>query len=143
MMLVNDQQGVLIDWLCSRIGYMPTPHMRAIGNINAAGSVCGVVGYDGFNGASVQMHVAGEPGWVDRAILRAAFHYPFVILGCRVVLGLVPSGNTVALQFNHDLGFTRVAEIPDAHPDGSLIVLQMRREECRWLKMRADTRGMH
>lgn len=142
-MLVNNNQELLVDWLCDRIGYVPTPYMRAIGSVGPDGNLNGVVGFDGFNGASVQMHVAGEPGWLDRAILRAAFHYPFVILDCAVVLGIVPSGNTAALRFNQDLGFTTVAIIPDAHPDGALILMQMRREECKWLKMRADMRGMH
>jgi hypothetical protein len=95
----------------------------------------GVVGYDNYNGASVQMHVAGEPGWVDRTILFATFDYPFRVMKCNMVLGFVPSGNKDAIQFNTRLGFKIENELQGAHPDGSLLIMVMRREECRWLEV--------
>lgn len=131
--IVTDRQDELVRWLCERIGYTPTPSIRAIGSVGSDNVLHGVVGFDGFNGASCQMHVAGDPGWVNRAILHAAFDYPFNFAGCSVVLGVVPSGNAEALRFNERLGFRTVAVIPEAHPDGALVVMAMDREECRWL----------
>lgn len=124
-------------WLCERIGYVPSPHFVCIGSVTADGTrLRGVVGYDNFNGASVTMHMAGEPGWIDKAALHAAFDYPFSVLGCSQVLAFVPSGNDAALGINKRLGFEVVVELDGAHPDGSLFVMRMLRENCKWLAPR-------
>lgn len=80
------------------------------------------------------MHVAGEGNWVSRELIRAVFDYVFNTAGLNVVLGLVPSGNVKALRFDKHIGFSEVARIKDAHPDGALIVLELRRENCRYLR---------
>jgi len=127
-------QDFLTRWLCQRIGLQPSPDFKAIGSVSYADQrLRGVVGYDGFNGTSVVMHMAGEPGWLDKALLTAAFDYPFNVLGCNQVLAFVPSGNDVALDIDKRLGFEVVVELDGAHPDGSLFVLRMRRENCKWI----------
>jgi len=128
-------QDVLASWLCKKIDYIPTPAIKCIGNI-VNGQIVGVIGYDGFNRASVHMHVAGEPGWVTKSMLFAAFDYPFRVLKCNMVIGLVPSGNTDAIRFNTRLGFKVENELIGAHPDGALLLMTMRREDCRWLEAR-------
>jgi RimJ/RimL family protein N-acetyltransferase len=50
----------------------------------------------------------------------------------------VPSGNKRALHFDKRMGFKEVARIKDAHPDGELIILSMRRDECRFLEKEKD-----
>lgn len=99
------------------------------------GVIRAVIGFDGFNGASIEMHVAsdGTGHWCTRRVLAAAFDYPFRICGVKVIVGRVPSGNTAALQFDKRVGFELSAIIPDAHPDGALHILTMRREDCRFL----------
>lgn len=127
------RQDVLAAWLCARIGYTPTPGLRCLGAVRA-GRLIGCVGYDAWNGASCQMHMAGEAGWLTRGFLRAAFAYPFVEAGCRSVLAIVAASNVRALDINRRLGFDEVARLEDAAPDGALVLLQMRREACRWLE---------
>jgi hypothetical protein len=127
----------LAEWLCERIGYLPSPSLKCLGSVDSTDTILrGVVGYDGLNGASVIMHMAGDPGWIDKAILHAAFDYPFNEMGVNQVLGLVPSGNTAALKINRKLGFEVVVELPGAHPDGALILMRMTREQCKWLSPR-------
>jgi hypothetical protein len=94
----------------------------------------GVV-YDGYNGASIQMHVAAEgKHWLNREFLWYAFHYPFEQLKVRAVIGVVPSNNAKALRFDLHLGFKEEARLRDTHPDGDLIILVMRRADCRFLE---------
>ena len=133
-MILTNHQEVLARWLCERIGYMPTPHLRVIGNVTKEGKILGVVGFDGWNGASCQMHVAGEGNWISRELIRATFDYAFNVAGLKVVLGLVPSGNTKALRFNKHVGFIEIAKIDGGHPDGALVILELRRENCRYLR---------
>lgn len=135
--VTSQHQLLLAAWLCERIGLMPTPHLRCIGSIRDDGSeIMGVVGFDGFNGASVMMHVAGTPHWISKTMLHAAFDYPFNVMGCSCVLGLVPSGNDDALRFNTKLGFKVVNRIHGAHPDGALVLMVMYRDQCKWLAPR-------
>jgi RimJ/RimL family protein N-acetyltransferase len=107
--------------------------MQCIGRLKN-GRLVAVAGYDDFTDTSCQVHVAGTDGWLDREMLRAMFHYPFEILNLRVVIGLVPEGNAAALRLNRHLGFDVDAIIKDAHPDGALVIMSMRKENCRWLK---------
>jgi RimJ/RimL family protein N-acetyltransferase len=127
-------QDILASWLCHRIGLTPTSAIQCIGRLSADGNLMGVVGYDGYNGASVQMHVAGDGNWISRQLLWAAFDYPFNTMKCNVVLGLIPSGNKSAIELNEHLGFQIDTVIPHAHPDGSLVIMAMYRDGCRWLK---------
>ena len=108
--------------------------LMCIGRENSKGDLIGVVGYDGFNGGSIQMHTAGEGNWVSRDLLFAAFHYPFVACKAKMVIGLVPSGNIQAIKFNTKLGFRTEYELQEAHPDGSLLVMTMLHSNCRFLR---------
>lgn len=135
-MLTTYDQGTLAQWLCEKIGLMPTPHIVCIGSLSSEHRLRGVVGYDSFNGASCTMHMAGEPGWIDKSMLHAAFDYPFNVMGCNQVLAFIPSDNLVALDIDRRLGFKLVCELDGAHPDGSLFLMRMRREECKWLAPR-------
>lgn len=133
-MITSHHQEYMGRWLCERIGLEPTAHLCCIGSVNKAGDTLrGVVGYDSFNGASVVMHMAGDPGWIDKSVLLACFDYPFNVMGCDQVLAFVPSGNETALSINKRLGFQIVVELEGAHPDGSLFVMRMKRDNCKWL----------
>jgi len=96
--------------------------------------VLGVVGYDNFNGASCQMHVAGVGNWVTRDFLFAAFDYPFNECNLECVLGTLPSSREDGINFSFHIGFKPLFNIPRAHPDGELMVMVMYKEECPWIK---------
>lgn len=101
------------------------------------GEFRGGVIYNNYTGASINLHVYGvDPNWVNRDMLWIAFHYPFVQLGCKKVFAQVPANNTRSLDFELKLGFKIEARIADVFPDEDLIVVSMRREECRWLGLR-------
>jgi len=139
MIVVNNQE-FLAKWLCDRIGLTPTPEIMCLGTV-IGDRLVGVVGYDGYNGASIQMHVAGEGNWFTKESLRTAFDYPFNVLNVNMVIGLVPSGNTDAIKFNTHLGFQTDAVLKGAHPDGALLVMSMTREQCRYLNRKRKCHG--
>lgn len=93
------------------------------------------VGYNAFIGRTCCMHtVIQRPDLVAPSMVREAFEYPFVVCGCEAVLGLVDSANEPAMQLDRRLGFTELARIEHGGIDGDLVVLQMRRADCRWLR---------
>lgn len=125
---------VLWEFLEKRINLPWSTDFQAIGRV-VDGELIGVVGYNMFTGSSCQIHMAGtRKGWITRRYLHAAFKYPFVDLDYKMVIGLVPSGNTEALDIDKRIGFTELIYIDGAHPDGGTHLLQMKREDCRWLK---------
>lgn len=127
------QEG-MARWLCQRIGLVPTPMLVCMGNV-VNGRLRGVVGYDNHNGASCVVHSAGEGNWLTRDFLHVVFDYPFNHCGYNILLGFVPSGNTRAIKLNQHLGFEVLNEIAGGHPDGSLFIMGMRKEQCRFLRI--------
>lgn len=109
---------------------------HVIARLNAEGKLLGGVTFQNFLGGSIALHVNSfDRHWLTRDFLWVIFHYPFVQLGCKKVMGFVPSSNQKALEFDKHIGFKEEYRISDACVDGDLVVLSMRREECRWLKI--------
>jgi hypothetical protein len=133
-LIVFGPHDVLGAWLCGKIDYAPTRNLRCLANITDDGKILGVVGFDGWNGASCQLHIAGEGNWVTRQFIRCVFDYAFNTAKLKVLFGIVPSGTVQALKFDKHIGFKEIANIQDAHPDGSLYILSMKREDCRYLE---------
>lgn len=121
---------VLHKWLKDRIGLPWSTDFCALARV-VNSDIVGVVGYEGLTGTACRMHMAGEKGWITREFIRLAFMYPFQTLGLKMVLGVIPSGNTVALDIDLRLGFKQLLYIPDAHPDGGLHLLQMTRDDWK------------
>ena len=93
------------------------------------------VGYNAFIGRTCCMHVVIQrPELLSRSIVRDAFEYPFVTCNCEAVLALIDSANEAAINFDTKLGFREIARIPNGGPDADLIVMQMLRGDCRWLR---------
>jgi hypothetical protein len=93
------------------------------------------VGYNSFIGRTCCMHtVITRPASVTRSVVREAFEFPFNVAGCVAVIALVDSTNEAALSFDKKLGFQEIHRIPEGGMDGDLIIMQMLRSECRWLR---------
>ncbi len=99
-------------------------------------AVAVAVGYNAFIGRTCCMHtVIQRPELLNRRMIRDAFAYPFNVANCNAVLGLVDSMNEAALSFDSKLGFKEIARIPHGGTDADLVVMQMTRDECRWLRL--------
>jgi hypothetical protein len=98
--------------------------------------VAGVM-YDYYNGASIYMHVAAiGKNWMNRDFLWFVFYYPFIQIGAKVIIGLVESDNLQAIKFDEHIGFKLNQKIPDASPNGDLLVYTMKKDDCKWLNLR-------
>lgn len=131
-LVYNDDS--LITWAAEKIGFEPRPDVKAMGwKVN--GVIRAVVLWDGFSECDCNIHVAsdGNPHWLSRPFLAAAFMHPFVQWKLKRVTGLVPAKNTAALRFDLHLGFVKEGYLRKALPDDDLILLGMLREECRFI----------
>ena len=118
-----------------------SPYATFIGQ-EIDGEVKAVVAFDNILDKSCEMHTAAiVPNWISKNLLWACFDYPFNILKVKVILATVAATNTEALKLDRHLGFVDKAYIEDAHIDGDLVILAMRRENCRWLDIKCSLKG--
>jgi hypothetical protein len=99
-----------------------------------------VVAYTDFYGQYCQIHVGSENDWrVRRKFLWATFHYPFIQLNLKWILGVVAESNKAAYKFDTHVGFEELTRLPDGNADGDdLIFLKMHRNGAaaqRWLAL--------
>lgn len=112
------------------------PYAVGIG-LEKDGELIAGVKFDNWNRASICMHVAAiGKQWMTRDYLWYCFHYPFVELKATKILGLVAESNRDARRFDEHLGFRLEYSIPDAHPDGALLIYSMTPDQCRFLEMK-------
>lgn len=128
----NDRLG---PWICERLGTEWLPGRGHCMGMEEEGEITAGVLFDSYNGASVCMHVAANPGkrWMNREMLWYAFAYPFLQLRVKKILGIVASADHHTRKFDEHLGFVLEATLKDAHPQGDLLLYTMTREQCRWL----------
>ena len=139
--VVTDNQEHLRGWITGVLGMQFSPYATFIGQ-EIDGEVKAVVAFDNILDKSCQMHTAAiVPNWISKDLLWACFDYPFNILKVKVILASVASTNEEALKLDRHLGFVDKAYIEDAHIDGDLVILAMRRENCRWLDIKCSLKG--
>lgn len=101
------------------------------------GKLLGGVIYQEFTGASIGCHIAGfDPRWLSKKLLWILFSYPFEQLQLKKIFVQVPTSNPHSLEFCTKLGFNTAAILDDVYPNGGLVIMEMRREDCRWTKVR-------
>lgn len=94
-----------------------------------------MVAYASWTPNSVQMHVAIDTPIAGRHLLVPAFEYPFTQGGCGLVTGLIAANNARSIKLAKRLGFRQAHRIKDGWSVGvDLILHEMTRDECRWLR---------
>ena len=139
--VTTENQKYLGDWLVRMMNY-PLPEETVCIGQEIDGILAAVVGYCTFMPNACQIHVSAvsDANWINKDFLWAVFDYPFNKLNLKVIIGQVCADNADALRLNRHLGFKVVAEIPDAHMDGDLVIMAMRKEDCRFLDIQAPLR---
>lgn len=113
------------------------PYGETVISRSENGELLGGVIFSLYTGSSVCVDVASmKPNWVNRELLYTTFNYIFNQLLCKVALGRVATNNKQALRFDTHIGFEIVAVIKDAVPDGDVAILALRKENCKWLKLK-------
>lgn len=137
-LLIGHDEAV-IRFVARRVGCTWFHRAQAVGQLQDGKLIAGVV-WDTWNGASMQIHAAAEPGsnWLNPELIREAFRYPFEMCGAKKLIALAAEANTKSCTLLSGLGFVREATLADAHPTGALIVHTMTPAQCRWLE-----RGKH
>ena len=96
--------------------------------------IAGVV-YERFTGVSVVASIAvDDPKRITREWIWAIFDYPFNQLMVKKILVYACSSNEDSLHLARRFGFKQVAVIPEVYEDGDMIVLELHKQDCKWLE---------
>jgi RimJ/RimL family protein N-acetyltransferase len=132
--VVIDQKNRVGAWVYQRVGGMYLPQISQAIGVERDGEIIGGVVFEGWNGASMKIHVAGEGKyWMTREFLRTIFGYAFLQHKAKKLIGVVESTNTKALRFDLKIGFRVEAVIKDAAENGDLLLLTMTKDQCRFI----------
>jgi len=130
-MLVSNSN--LRPYLESKLNIPFSDNAIFLGRLRDDGSIWGVVGFDNFSEYDCEMFMAGEPGWISKAFMKASFAYPFKQMGLVRVSGRVDALDTKTLDINRRLGFKVEGRLRNALGDRDIIVIGMIKTECRWI----------
>ena len=132
--VTTQNQYNLREWL-SEVGKFEYPQNTACIGQEKDGKLIAVVGYNSFLPNSCQIHVAStDVYWLNKDLLFAIFDYPFNKLKVKVIIAPISKDNVKSLNLCRKLGFEQVADIPYGHLDGDLIIVTMKRNQCKWLQ---------
>ena len=121
-------------FVAGELGAQSFGDCRAIG-IALGNELVGGVVYNVYRGYCVEMSIATTtPKWCTRSVLRALFHYPFNVLGCKRITVLVDVDNEDVRRFDERLGFIYEGTLKEGHPSGDCAIYRMLRDECKWLR---------
>ena len=136
---ITSDKLIVGPWVAAAVNADFSPYAaEAIGLRRNGKLVAGVI-YENWNGASLQVHVAVQ-GVMTPKYLAAIYHYPFVHVGAKKLIAGIGEGNKESIRFVSKMGFRLEGRIPDAHPDGALLLYTMSREQCRYLGERYEQR---
>jgi RimJ/RimL family protein N-acetyltransferase len=132
MKLVTDKPGdppVIWEWMTKQTQIPWSSDLRTIAAIRDDGEIAAAVAFGSWTVQSCFIHVAFDtPHSLTKGLLKATFQYPFESIGVKAIYGLTPKDLKKAIRFNKKIGFKQIAETVDC------VLLEMRREDCRYLK---------
>lgn len=136
MIHLNDRKHGFAIAVASECIYNPVVDV-VISRTNKEGEILGGVIFDNYTHRTISVHVVGfHPNWMNIDFIWATFNYAFVQAGCDRIFAQVKSNNEIALEYCHRMGFKELLRVDEVFPDADLVVLQMRREGCRWLNLK-------
>lgn len=91
----------------------------------------------GWNGSQAMLSVRiDDPRATTRQWWGLMFRYPFIALNAKVLRATTLASNEECLTLAKKTGFREEHRMVDARPEGDVILLMMRRENCRFLDWR-------
>ena len=115
---------------------------EALGTLDENGKLLGGVIYYEYRAGEivrdVRMAIAGEPGWLNRGLIRAYFEYPFCQLDCTRITVVCAKPNKRSRQFAERFGFVMEGRHKNAvewhGKPADLISYGLERHNCKWIE---------
>jgi len=123
-------------WMMNESGCQWTPTARGIVVLDHRMLPCAGVVFDGWFPNSGQIHFAMKNPLAARSgLFEEGFNYFYNECGKDLLIGVTPAHLDKALKFNKKVGLRETYRIKNGYTDGiDLVVQEMHRDECRWIK---------
>jgi hypothetical protein len=116
-------------WMRERSGLHAQANFHGVAR-QVRGEIVAAFGYDSFQDKGCQLHVCVDKPWgINRTLITAAFVVPFDQWKYDYLIGIIPATNHKSVWIAGRLGFTQCGETRE------LWFGEMRKENCRWLKL--------
>lgn len=135
MILSNDPHTVA-DYVIQRLphGFELKGDFAAFGQLRDGQLIGGVLFHSFRVPGDMEVMMAGEPGWIDRPILRTMFDFAFNRMNCIRLTAVTSKKNGKARALER-MGWVMEGKLRKAMPDKTdAIIYGMLRRECRWLE---------
>lgn len=139
--VTTENQETLKAWICNKLNGQAAKDLMCIGQ-EIDGNIKAVASYSNFQGKSCNFSLAGDGNFINKDFLWAMFDYPFNKLELKAIIATISGSNEKSLKLSRHLGFKEAATIADAHNDGDLVIMVMRRENCKWLQINASLKRL-
>ena len=124
-------------WISDKAGFCPTEDFRAVEAVDEKGQIHGMVGFDNWTENSVVVCIALDKPVALRRLIHPVFDFIFNRANRGIILCMVRGENQRSYQVCRKLGFREAYRVKDGIKVGEdMIILEMRREECRWIEQR-------
>lgn len=130
---ITTDQPRIAEWFAKVMGNSCPVHEMVYIATESNGKITCATGYNGYNGKSINMHVALQ-GRFTKEARWYAFHYPFIELGVNKIIAPIDEANIKSLNIAKHFGFVTEAIIKDASLNGDLHLLTMTKEQCKYLR---------
>jgi len=137
--IITDQNYRVGEWVSERTNSTFNVNSISCIGLEENGELIAGVIYDGYNTASIAMHVAVE-GMINREFLWFCFYYPFEQLNVHKIIGMVEETNSNARKLDEHLGFELETRIKNACINGDLLIYSMTKDQCRHLRIKHGTK---
>jgi hypothetical protein len=129
-------------WVKATIGCLYVEDTTGLLAIDKWGNYAAAFILDSWTKNAVQGHIAVlNPFVIRHGFFEHVANFIFNQCAVKVVIGLTPANNYKALRLDKHIGFEEVHRIKDGYDDDvDYVVLEMRKENCRWLRGNNDGR---
>jgi hypothetical protein len=129
------EESLGLRWTEDFRGAMFVPDVHR-GEVASKAHVGVAVSWSNFVGKTCTLSIlVQKPECLTRTVIREIFRFPFEVCGCVAILAMVDSKNLASINLCNRSGFKAVHRVIDGgSPGADLIIFQMDRASCRWLR---------
>lgn len=131
-----EARAIVAGYLRMRIGEMLVGDMPyGAAAVISGNEMAGGILFTNFRGSTVEIALAGKPGWLTRGVVRSMFRHVFLDLGALCCCSIVRRDNGPSRLLASRLGGREAGVIEHAFGQGlDGILYTMTREACPWIE---------
>lgn len=131
--IINDDYDRCRTWMAEN-GQGDCSDMMVLIGLETHGEITAVFAYNCFYGKTCQQHVAIKKGaYIPRRFVHYVYYYPFETVNAHTLIAVLQENNADIVKLAKHAGFEEVYRIDGGFEDCDLIILTLKKSDCRFL----------